>query len=107
VKNGGANREFHPQEITSPLGDKFTPGGQLRPWGSKCAPRGEFKNGSGLLPAIDTWLLFSLGLLRLESGKWMWQLVSDMTRRIVLPEEIYNIGPMCSTLFYIILLHLA
>ena len=27
-----------------------------------------------------TWLLFSLGLLLLLSGKWMWQLVSAITR---------------------------
>jgi hypothetical protein len=44
-KNGGANREFYPQGITSSLKDKFTPGGQLRPRGSKFAPRGEVKNG--------------------------------------------------------------
>jgi hypothetical protein len=25
-------------------GDNFTPGGQLRPWGSKLAPRGEVEN---------------------------------------------------------------
>jgi hypothetical protein len=43
------NREFHPQGITSPLGDKFTPGGQLHPLGSKFAPRGQVKNGP-LLP---------------------------------------------------------
>ena len=36
-------------------------------------------------PAMDTWLLFSLGLERFESGKWMWQLVSAITRRIVFP----------------------
>jgi hypothetical protein len=52
-KNGGANREFHLQGITSPLGDKFTPAGQLRPWGLKLAPRGEVKNGPlGLNPDI-------------------------------------------------------
>jgi hypothetical protein len=37
VKNGGANREFHPEGINSPLGAKFTPEGCLRP--------GEVKNG--------------------------------------------------------------
>jgi hypothetical protein len=31
--------EFHPQ------GTKFAPVGQLRPWGSYFAPRGEVKNG--------------------------------------------------------------
>jgi hypothetical protein len=32
-KNGGANSEFHPHGITSTLRE------QLRPWGSKLAPR--------------------------------------------------------------------
>jgi hypothetical protein len=39
LKNGGANREFHPQGIASLPGDK------IHPWGSKFAPRGEVKNG--------------------------------------------------------------
>jgi hypothetical protein len=52
-KNGGANREFHPQGITLPLGDKLTPGGQLRPWGSKFAPRGEVKNGPLLCACVS------------------------------------------------------
>jgi hypothetical protein len=43
--NGGANREFHPQGITSPPGDNFTPRGQNSPLGSKFAPKGEVKNG--------------------------------------------------------------
>ena len=34
---------------------------------------------------METWLLFSLGLLRFESGKWIWHPVSDMTLRIVFP----------------------
>jgi hypothetical protein len=33
LKNGGVNRQFHPQGITSPQGTKFTPGWQLHPWG--------------------------------------------------------------------------
>jgi hypothetical protein len=37
-KNGGANREYHL------YGTKLTPGGQLRPRGSKFAHRCEFKN---------------------------------------------------------------
>jgi hypothetical protein len=38
--------EGQTEGITSPIGEKFTPGGQLRPWGSKFAPRDEVKNGS-------------------------------------------------------------
>jgi len=32
-----------------------------------------------------TWLLFSAWLLRLESGKWMWQPVSSITFLILFP----------------------
>jgi hypothetical protein len=37
--------EWRGEQRISPPGDNFTPGGQLRPWGSKFAPRGEVKNG--------------------------------------------------------------
>jgi hypothetical protein len=37
--------QLHPWGTTSPLGDNFTHGGQLHLWGSKFAPRGEVKNG--------------------------------------------------------------
>jgi hypothetical protein len=43
--NGGVNREFHPQGITSHPGDKIHPWGTTSPLGSKCAPTGEAKNG--------------------------------------------------------------
>jgi hypothetical protein len=48
-KNRGANREFHSQGITSPLGDKVQFWGTTSPWGSKFAPRGEVKNGPQFL----------------------------------------------------------
>lgn len=35
--------------------------------------------------APQTWLLFSVWLFLLESGKWMWQPVSSITRLILLP----------------------
>jgi hypothetical protein len=44
-RNGGANREFHPQGITSPTGDKIHPWGTASPFGFKFDPRGEVKNG--------------------------------------------------------------
>jgi hypothetical protein len=52
-------KNWRGEGITSSLGDKFTPGGQLRPWGttsplgSKFAPRGEVKNGpQGCRPSV-------------------------------------------------------
>jgi hypothetical protein len=33
-KNGGGANRILPQGISSPLGDNFTPGGQLHPWGT-------------------------------------------------------------------------
>ena len=50
-------------------------------------------------PAMETWLLFSLALLLLESGKWMWQPVSAMTRRMVLPETCSPVDVFMSVLF--------
>jgi hypothetical protein len=44
-KNGGANREFHPQGIASPPEDKIHPWGTTLPLGSKFAPRGKVENG--------------------------------------------------------------
>jgi hypothetical protein len=38
------NREFHPQEITSPLGDTIHFWGTTSPLGVKNCPRGEAKN---------------------------------------------------------------
>jgi hypothetical protein len=37
-KNGGVNREFHPQGITIPLGDKIHPWGITSPLGVKVRP---------------------------------------------------------------------
>jgi hypothetical protein len=41
-------------------GDNVTPGGQLRPLGSKFAPRGEVKNGPQGFCGIDVDLVFLL-----------------------------------------------
>lgn len=38
-----------------------------------------------ILPHNDTWLLFSVWLERLESGKWIWVNVSSMIFLILLP----------------------
>jgi hypothetical protein len=37
--------DLHIYPITQRAILNFTPGGQIRPWGSKYAPRGEVKNG--------------------------------------------------------------
>jgi hypothetical protein len=47
--------EFQSQGIT--LRTKITPGGQLRPWGSKFARRGEVKNGPEELVLRVSYLL--------------------------------------------------
>jgi hypothetical protein len=52
LEEWGENRESHPQGITSSLGDKFTPWGQLRPWGRSLPLRVKLR--MGLSPARPT-----------------------------------------------------
>jgi hypothetical protein len=71
-KNGGYNREFHPQGITSPPGYKIHPWWTNPPLGPKFAPRGEVKNG----PLGDSDLLGNWDPCRHSSpaasaGNWM------------------------------------
>lgn len=53
--------------------------------GVEIRTRARARSTPSKLPHRDTWLLFSVGLDRFESGKWMWVAVSSMMRLMLLP----------------------
>jgi hypothetical protein len=63
-KNGGANREFHPQGITASPGDKIHPWGTAKPLGAKLALRGEVKNGPLVITGRYVHVIISNSLLK-------------------------------------------
>jgi hypothetical protein len=64
--------EWRGEQIISFPGDNFTPRGQLRPWGSQFAPRGEVKNGPRCLNCASSTSLDrhgrDRGMVRPQSG---------------------------------------
>jgi hypothetical protein len=74
LEEWSGKQKISPQRITSPQaqGTKFTPGGQLRPWGLKFAPRNEVKH----------WPQYGRTLRKMRNSAH--QMLQELVERVVL-----------------------